>query len=1288
MRKTFLTLFVCWTSYAALAQALQFEKLKEGNVLDKHPVVSIAQDSRGRIWFGGEYNLFMYHSAGVSNVTTQHPNFARIGYIVKLAFDDLDNLIIGTSNSLHIYNTTRNTKLHVDHDFRDFQVYDLKLLDQKLFVCSSKGLFIAEQRDPESYKLLPVIDKTDIFTIASLGDNRYAASTAKGITMFENSTSPNSPKVILDLPFSKNFQDFATCIYVEGDLMWVGTKHHGLFKHNMRQGQTTNFTESNSALPSNNIRKITTGPVNQLLIGTLKGLSSFDRREKFTNYRHNPNIPKSISQNSVYDVYRDKQDIVWIGTYFGGLNFVYPYTNVFTIYSSTSPLDRRLSSDIVSSLAESEAGYWIGTEETGLNFLDKKKKHITTYPQFTLSGLIKDLHVKNEKLYVAQYAGGYSIVDLQRRTKQNYLLDPDTSSLNNNVFSILKASRDTILLGTNDGLYIKSEHNIHPQKVNALPQGSINQILENSKGDIFIRQAQDVYLKRGDTDEYHILKSLESIPVNSLSVDHYNGGLWISSMDKIYFMSTDHDPVIQLQVEENMLGAILHREKALWITSEKGLIYHDTEKNYTNILTEHDGLPATNLTNAKLFLTKEGRIFLSTFHGLVSFDPNQIQFNRYTPTVLLNGVNIHERQLENERIAVLPDQQNRYQITLDHDQNYVTFNFSSSNLITPQKNQYRFKLNGIDKDWVTSSTPSVRYTSIPTGKHELLVYASNNDRVWSTEPLIVKLTIKPPFWKTWWAYGIYLIVIFLMIYFTTRFIIERQLLIKSEYEHEKKLRFFTRISHEIRTPLTLISAPLEDILAETANQPITHQKVSRLRKNTNKLLSIVNELLDFKKFDDRKQHLHKSNVSFREYIEDFFYLFSDAAKVKNINYYIKRLDDVGILAIDAPQFDKIMFNLLSNAIKYTNDNGTVYLELINQNDDITVKVVDNGIGITDTDQFLIFEEYYREHTADGVIGTGIGLALTKEIVEQHGGKISCKTITSEGTQWTSFRVKLKKDQVHAEDTLSNTTSEKIVPVTEKPSKPISPISLSLHETILIVEDNKEVMEIVKNLFEDTYHILICDDGIHALEMAQHHIPDIIISDIMLPGKDGIQLCNEIKTSPLTSHIPVILLTAIADEHVKTEGLKYGANFYITKPFDKTQLYHIVNNLLNINKTNREEFRIDQPISSNQVDQQFIRKLDFIIEENLTNPALDVSFISDSMGMSAPVLYKKLKAISDLSINNYVKLYRLNKAKGLLNGDLHINEIAYSVGFSDRKYFSKEFKKAFGQSPSEFMKKTE
>lgn len=1269
IRSIVITLLLLCSYITCCAQTLNFETLTQDNILDKQAVMTIAQDRQGKLWFGGGNNLFIYDSRNVANVLVTDSIFKSVDYINKININSRNDLFIATATKLFIFNIDKRKPVYKQDKPFDVPlvIHDIYVLGEQTILCADNGLYLAIPLG-NSYTIKSILPRNHVQSIAPINSTTYVVASDIGIELCSLKAGKITILDQISLPL-KN-QDIVSSLYYQNDTLWIGTKLKGLFQYQLSSKQWQHIHEGNSNLLSNNIRKISKGPNNTVLLGTLKGLSVSDGNASFINYKHNTSVPHSLSQNSIYDIFVDNQHIIWLGTYFGGINAIYPDMIPLHIYSSRESPQNRLNSDIIGSFAESQDAYWIGTEEEGINLLDKKTGTIRPFPQFSQSNLIKDLSIRNNILYAAQHGGGYSIIDLNTRTARHILLDKNPLHLKNNIYSIYAGIDDYLYLGTNAGLYIVPPGK-SPYPIKELPK-TLSDIQADSKNHVYFLLEGRLYKQDPKT------KVIQPFTDPKVSIQgfyvHPDGDIWFTTTTELRRLG-DKDPLIRFP--NNTLGWPIMIDKHFWISSKNGLIFFDPATKYSTILNQYDGLPVKNMQGAKVYSSNSGILFVTTLNGLVSIDTRKISFNQTKPNVLFRNIFLEDTPVHYGRIQK-GDKPNDYQLQLRYDENFITVNFSSSNFIKPQKNRYRYKLEGFDKDWIETNTPSVRYTNIPEGRHTLIVYASNNDGIWSSTPLQIHLDIKPPLWRSWWAYLLYAAIFTLGVHFVIKFVVERQMLINSEREQEKKIKFFTQISHEIRTPLTLITAPLDEIITETANLSATQSKVKRIKKNATKLLSVVNELLDFKKFDDKHFVLNRSDISFREYIEDTFYLLNDLAQNKHINYYIGRLDTVGLQSIDIVQFDKVMFNLLSNAIKYTPENGTVYLELIENEDNVVINILDNGIGIATDNQFKIFEEYYREEQVNDTIGTGIGLALTKQIVLQHQGEVSCSTIKNEKGAWTVFSVHLpKKSGSHA----SAPGESRINTVDESSSRPAS-AHRSSQQTILIVEDNRELLDTIVRLFQESYTIITAVNGEDALSKAQEYIPDLILSDLMMPYMNGAQLCQAIKTNIATSHIPVILLTAVTDSESQLQALQYGANIYLTKPFDNRQLFLSVQNLIAISHEKSQKFQVKKTDFDNELDAQFIAALDQLIEENIQSDDFDVNFISRKMGMSAPIIYRKLRAISNLSINNYVKMYRLNKAKELLKSAMNVSEVAYAVGFSERKYFSREFKKQFGHNPSE------
>lgn len=728
-----------------------------------------------------------------------------------------------------------------------------------------------------------------------------------------------------------------------------------------------------------------------------------------------------------------------------------------------------------------------------------------------------------------------------------------------------------------------------------------------------------------------------------------------------------------IEIPDTALHEVYKTEEILWICSAKGLLYYNLATRKKYLLNKQDGLPSDNLENSRFFENKNNDLFITTYSGLTCFLPGEIRFNLSVPKPYITDISIYDVSIfDNNKINRIITS-----VDLKYTQNNFSFEFASDNLIKSSKNNYKYRLKGFDKKWNITKIPYAHYMNVPAGDYIFQIFTANNDNVWSVNPLEFNVRIQPPVWLTWWAILGYIVILFSLLFFVTRFVIERKLLLNSKKEHTKKINFFTQISHEIRTPLTLITVPLKDLVYSTSAMPLIHSKIKRIHKNADKLLNLINELLEYRKIEAGAEVLKQAPVAMNGYLSEFFYLFSDLAISKRLNFSIKHLDDPGRLLLDVKQFDKVLFNLISNAIKYSKEGGTVFLSAELHSNKYIITIADNGLGITDDNQFKIFEEYYRDPKAQDSIGTGIGLAITKSIVEQHGGIIYCNTVVIDSEKYTVFNIELPDILFTNKEHTEIEVEEHFEHIIEK---------VSNRPTLLLVDDNTEMIDVLKEILAVHYRIITAEDGEQGIMKAKQFLPDLIISDVMMPVKNGLILCEELKTNVLTAHLPIILLTADTSEESLVKGLRNGANIYLQKPFNPEALILVVHNLLDIALRNRQNFIYEDnnsPIKNlSEVDQEFILNLEQIIENNLSNHLFSVDYLAEQTGLSQHILYKKLKSLTNLSVNNFIKRYRFKKAYDLLKSNQNVSEVAYIVGFADRKYFSREFKKYYGKNPSE------
>ncbi|RYG42687.1 MAG: response regulator, partial [Chitinophagaceae bacterium] len=591
-------------------------------------------------------------------------------------------------------------------------------------------------------------------------------------------------------------------------------------------------------------------------------------------------------------------------------------------------------------------------------------------------------------------------------------------------------------------------------------------------------------------------------------------------------------------------------------------------------------------------------------------------------------------------------------------QDVLQLEFALLNFIKSNKNTYAYKLEGYDKDWLYTNIPSANYTNLPSGDFTFLVKGANNDGVWS-DTISLKVNVLPPFWLTWWAYSLYALAIGGIVFLVLRYFFLGALLKKEEELHQVKLNFFTNISHEIRTHLTLIMAPVERMLETEDTSSFIRQQLNAVKQNANRLLKLVSELMDFRKAETGNLKLTIHEHDLIPFLEEVYNSFRDLTIKKGITTSFIYDGDSLPLYFDSEQLEKVFFNLMTNAIKFTPENGQVWLQVKETDKDVTITVTDNGRGIAPEYIDKVFTNFFQvdDHGLQNT-GYGIGLALSKNIVTLHKGTITAESTTVPGTEnnRTSFIVTLLKSNKHFEqDLLKGARELNAEAVAHKTAaEPITKLfgpdaPGKSKATILIVEDNPELRTLIKETFGNHYQVQEAGDGEEGLHIATNQLPDLIISDVMMPRMDGIELCYHLKTDERTSHIPVILLTAKSTQSDQVSGLETGADMYLTKPFSTKVLELNVRNLLAARERLRQLFL--QQVSSyqaindsdpvkisalNTVEQEFLQKVIQIVEENMDNPDFGVDMLSRKVAMSAPVLYKKIKAVSKMSVNDFVK----------------------------------------------------
>jgi signal transduction histidine kinase/ligand-binding sensor domain-containing protein/AraC-like DNA-binding protein/ActR/RegA family two-component response regulator len=1126
-----------------------------------------------------------------------------------------------------------------------------------------------------------------------------------------------------------------------GDL-WFGTEDSGLFRYNPKENTCTRYyyQENNAgSLPSNGINDLLLRE-GKIWVATRKGLSIFDKQQNsFVTYRHDSADPTSINDDSVWSLFEDRSKNVWIGTYAGGINIYYPgnsnFSNIGERIGNSAGLNKPLANAIVE---DQDGSLWIGTFGGGLNHIDRKSGTAKYYRVEDISNRKFSNEVKsiltgrNDNLWVGTL-DGLCLFNKKSGAVRYIHLEIYNGKTGTKLINALAADEDGIWVGTNGGgVRFVSDAGTetrslisNPSQKQGLGDNYINALLKEGDN-IWIATQNGLNCYHKKTDTYTLYKrknrvGLGNNNVLSLFMDAQRR-LWIgtdggglSYLDqrtgKIFTMTKKDG------LADDLVAAILADQKGrLWLSTHNGLscitIGNNTFplqkgdykiQNYTTA----NGLPGNQFILNSSLKTRTGEILFGGANGVTSFYPDRIIRNIYKPQVLFTGLYLRNKEVPfgNDSPLGLPVNETS-KITIPYADNNISLHFSALNFINPGQNSYAYKMTGLPKNegWTPiGNQKEVSFINLAPGKYTFSVKAANNDGVWNDHARSITIEILPPVWRSWWAYLLYLIIVTvfsykIIMFFRIRAKLETDLYNehlhneRQEEFYQMKLNFFTNISHELRTPLTLILGPAENIYQRTLDDPQLNKQVLQLKSNADRLLRLIGELMDFRKAETGNVvlHLHQGNIV--PFMEEIYLSFRALAESKNIQYELKLPEQEILLNADKDQLEKVFFNILSNAFKFTPDNGAVTIDVLPEPTGyLTVKITDTGKGIPRDHQQKIFSSFYQIEPNKALGGTGVGLAFSKSIVELHQGSITVQSEPSTETVagGTTFTVMLPlKTSVKDNNVPAKQVSE------EYANAMIIPPAVTLREstkkyTLLLAEDNEELRNFIAESLNE-YEIISCVDGADAYENAVTQIPDLIVSDVMMPVMDGLELCGRLKTDERTSHIPVILLTALAAQMHQVDGFKTGADIYLTKPFSTTILSLNVRNLLASREVMRAKFAKQillqpQNITVSSPDEQFLKKLMKVVEDHMEDPDFGVVALAEQVGMSKTVLYKKITALTDLSPSDFLKSIRLKRAAFLLTeARLSVNETASLVGFNDRKYFSKEFKKLHGQSPSELI----
>lgn len=1121
----------------------------------------------------------------------------------------------------------------------------------------------------------------------------------------------------------------------------------GAFYFDTRKNELISVNKSASDFKLNNniVSAIISGPDGKIWIGTDHGgINLIDKEKRSVTFlQHNPNDPKTISQNSIMTLYKDPTGMIWAGTFKTGFCNYHKNIFKFSLIRNLPSSPGSLPFDDVNVFAEDKKGnIWIGANGGGLIYFDRKKNTFKQYRNIPgdASSLSNDVVVsllldKSDILWIGTYFGGLNSFD--GKTFKRYLHNPaDSASLiDDRVWEIYEDSKRRLWIGTlGDGLDLFDRQkntfkHYRPFAPNSISSDYIAAILEDKDGDIWIGTAYGIDVLKKSTGKFvhfgHDARnpgSISSDAVISLAKDQL-GNIWIGTSQGLNVYEKKRNTFITYNSENGLpdnsiLTIAVDRKQDLWLGTTKGLVhFHITKRNGTlpekfeiRAYNEVDGLQGRSFNENAAIRLRSGELIFGGANGFTIFDPEKLEDESVGSDVVLTDFQIFNKSIKPDekldgKVVLEKSISVTDEIRLNYSQNVFTIEFAALNFLHWDKNHYLYTLEGFNDQWfeADNNTRKVTYTNLDPGNYVFKVKIKEGNAV--SGERILKIKIDPPFWKTPLAYVLYILAIIGALAVARWILLERERLnFRIEQERREalqlheldmmKIKFFTNVSHEFRTPLTLMLTPLESLLKNLQADSGVRNQLSMIHRNARRLLNLVTQLLDFKKLEVEETEFRPEKGDIIQFIREITHTFSYLSERKHIAFTFQTDVESRYSLFDHEKLSRIMYNLLSNAFKFTPEHGKVSVKtrilVFEDQEQLEVLVEDSGIGIPKEAQEKVFNRFFQHALPDHMVnqGSGIGLAITREFVKLHGGNIAVESEEGRGSTFTIYL------PLHAVQGGNDETEPLKVPVKEELFEAEMPVAENPKNkpVLLLVEDNDEFREYLREVLQRDYQIHEAPNGKIGLEIILDMIPDLIVSDVMMPEMDGMQLCRTVKSDGRISHIPVILLTARAEEEQQLQGYETGADAYVTKPFRLDILQAQIRNLIKLREQFQKQFQKHIRIEPSEItvlslDEQFITKAVKVVEEHIGDSEFTVEQLSSEMAMSRMYLYKKLLSLTGKTPVEFIRIIRLRRAASLLEkSNLSVSEIAYQVGFNNPKYFAKQFKEEYKVLPTEFRKK--
>ena len=1356
------------TAFGQAGDPVKFSQISTMEGLSQGSVNCILKDRYGFMWFGTQDGLNRFDGYNFTVYRNKPGNSGSIpdNQVRCIYEDDQANLWIGTlGGGLCYYDRNRDVFIRLkDLGFRADNPVNPAILSiyadhsGNLWVGTFHNLLLIDRKHKKIRQFRAgaadsqSLSNPVVQAIFEDSQNNLWVGTNKGLNLLNREKGIFTHFFHDDRNPHSISSDRITSISEDpGGHLWIGTDGGGLNVMDSRRNEFISYRNdrlNKNSISDNVVRSLCATTHDGIWVGTENGLNLLNvLTGNFIHYNKKPFGEGGLSDKTILSLNQDNNGILWVGTSEGGINKYDRNLTYFELHRRTAD-PNSTSAEMITSFAEDKNGnIWIGTDGGGLDqwrASDGRFIHYLPDPgnKDALEGstvLSLFMSRKNNCLWIGTYGNGLQRLDLGTGTFSHFHSGTGMHDLNNaSIYALLEDHEGNIWMGTNgggvnvldprSGIIIKHRHT---DDADSVSNDYIRSILEDRQGKIWIGtysggiSVYDPVTKKFSVYN-QVINNLSNQVVYSLWEDS-EGNMWAGTMGgglDLFDRRTRRFTSFNEEngLSNNIINSIIGDNKGyLWLSTNKGISRFNLQTREFKNYGIFNGLQSREFIVGAGFRTRDGSILFGGVNGFNVINPSEVRENKIPPYCRFTGFYLFNKPAGpgNSNSPLRADLNAVSEITLSHDQSDFTFTYSALNYTIPSDNQYRYILEGFDKSWTDAGHDTrATYTNLPPGDYRFLVKATNNDGLGSEKATSLIIHILPPFWKTWWAYSLYLIILFTILYIIYRDItnkarlkaqirVERLTADKMKELNRIKLNFFTHVSHELRTPLSLIMDPLRKMIREDLTAEQTKKYSGLMYKNAQRLMQLIDQMLDLRKIEEGHLKLQARPANIILLTKNIAGLFNMHAIERNIHYSISTTTEDLQVWIDQDKFEKIIFNLISNAFKYTADNGSIMIRITSEKAEqefAVIHVRDTGVGIPPHLKSRLFEMFYQVEDSNRYENgsTGIGLTLTRELIELHKGHIE---VESEPGKGSDFIIYLPMGDPHTgeQPTLSSADSgaagklnENIYPV---------PFNKSINDRdpagsqesgplLLLVEDNKDLRGYLKEELSRYYSVEDAADGSAGYEKALHLVPDLLISDIMMPEINGIELCRKIKTDERTSHIPVILLTAKQAGTHQIEGYSAGADAYVPKPFNLEVLLARIKNLLDSRKKLRELYgkepeqapaAPDAQPQMNLIDREFLNKTILFIAENLSDVRFDIDRLSSLLKVSRRQLYRKIKALTNQTVHDFVTGIRLKKAASLLlTGEFTISEIAYKVGFSEPANFSRSFTRQYGKSPRRFV----